>query len=105
MTRYYGGAASENEALRMMLCNAERLRDEAHGRIQRALEALIFAENTEEVLRAKAALEGECIEECSSCGETFSASEQQAFDPKDNDHCPKCGERNCIVTLGEEPAT
>lgn len=44
------------------------------------------------------------LEECSSCGETFDASEQQAFDPKDNDHCPKCGERDCITTA-EEPAT
>lgn len=43
-------------------------------------------------------------EECSSCGETFDASEQQAFDPKDNDHCPKCGGRDCITTA-EEPAT
>jgi hypothetical protein len=30
-------------------------------------------------------------EGCTDCGETFTAEEQRAYDPENNDHCPRCG--------------
>lgn len=45
----------------------------------------------------------ETTEACTTCGETFTDEEQRAFDPNDNDHCPKCGGRWCLTTYYGDP--
>jgi len=38
-------------------------------------------------------------EHCSQCDADFTDAEQRAFDPDDNDHCPRCGARGTLTTL------
>lgn len=42
-------------------------------------------------------------EACSACDATFTVEEQRAFDPTDNDHCPKCREHGCCTTWYGDP--
>jgi hypothetical protein len=42
-------------------------------------------------------------EACTACEEIFDEAEQRAFDPADNDHCPRCGERGTLTTYYGEP--
>lgn len=46
----------------------------------------------------------ESIEACHDCGETFAEAEQHAFDPLDNDHCPKCDGHGCLTTYYGDPS-
>jgi hypothetical protein len=39
------------------------------------------------------------VEGCIECDETFTAEEQRAYDPDDNDHCPKCHQRGTLTTF------
>jgi hypothetical protein len=53
-------------------------------------------------LRGRVLVALEQIDGCTDCGETFSAEEQRAFDPKNNDHCPKCGAYwSCTTYYGD----
>lgn len=45
----------------------------------------------------------ETTEACTTCDATFTAEEQHAFDPENNDHCPKCGEKWCLTTYYGNP--
>lgn len=45
----------------------------------------------------------ESVDACTSCHETFEREEQRAFDPVDNDHCPKCGDHGSLTTYYGNP--
>lgn len=45
----------------------------------------------------------ETIEACTDCEETFTMEELRAFDPDDNDHCPKCDARGTMTTYYGDP--
>lgn len=75
------------------LAKAERQRDEARD----ALRRIVSPSDGRVVLIV------DTIEGCTSCGETFTAAEQRAFDPADNDHCPKCNDRGSLTTYYGDP--
>ncbi len=54
-------------------------------------------------LGSKELIAVDVITACTSCEATFTAEEQHAFDPKDNDHCPKCGGRGSLTEYYGDP--